>query len=217
MLATMIANYTNLQGQVHSLTAALSSDGSSVSPTKKWKKIESLAAAGEGDTNGCSNKQARRKEKDYKPKALKICVKSDPSDPNLVVRDGYQWRKYGQKVTRNNPCPRAYFRCSFAPACPVKKKVQRNAEDNTILVATYEGEHNHGHSQQEGTNGSSPRSSISQGSLAKNNNITLDLVPLESQQEDLQRSLTEQMALSLAKNPGFKAAIATAISGQNHQ
>ncbi|KAL3330476.1 hypothetical protein AABB24_034347 [Solanum stoloniferum] len=52
-----------------------------------------------------------------------ICVKTNRSDQTSVVNDGYNWRKYGQKVTSDNPYPRAYFKCSFAPTCPVKKKV----------------------------------------------------------------------------------------------
>jgi hypothetical protein len=47
----------------------------------------------------------------------------DPFAWTQIVEDGYQWRKYGQKVTRDNPYPRGYFRCVFAPSCPVKKKV----------------------------------------------------------------------------------------------
>ncbi|GFQ07653.1 probable WRKY transcription factor 40 [Phtheirospermum japonicum] len=74
-----------------------------------------------------------------------------------IVKDGYQWRKYGQKVTRDNPSPRAYFKCSFAPTCPVKKKVQRSIKDQSIVVATY-GEHNHLHPTKPEVNPSSNRS-----------------------------------------------------------
>ncbi|ONK80874.1 uncharacterized protein A4U43_C01F22720 [Asparagus officinalis] len=59
-----------------------------------------------------------------------------------ILDDGFKWRKYGKKSVKNSPNPRNYYRCSNE-GCGVKKRVERDREDNLYVITTYDGVHNH--------------------------------------------------------------------------
>nr|WFL37663.1 WRKY transcription factor 11 [Crocus sativus] len=59
-----------------------------------------------------------------------------------VLDDGFKWRKYGKKSVKNSPNPRNYYRCS-TEGCSVKKRVERDRDDPSYVITTYDGIHNH--------------------------------------------------------------------------
>ncbi|KAE9584510.1 hypothetical protein Lal_00021806 [Lupinus albus] len=144
MLSVVCENYNSLKSH---LMEYMSKNPEKLTPSSKKRKCESSNKSSKimRINNGNSQSSYNDEEETIRPKISRVYVRTEASDTSLIVKDGYQWRKYGQKVTRDNPCPRAYFKCSFAPICLVKKKVQRSVDDQSVLVATYEGEHNHPH------------------------------------------------------------------------
>ncbi|OVA09944.1 DNA-binding WRKY [Macleaya cordata] len=94
--------------------------------------------------------KCKRSKIDYQSHEVGIAglgVKEPPSmvqssTDSEVLRDGFRWRKYGQKVVKGNPYPRSYYRCASLK-CTVRKHVERALDDPRAFITTYEGVHNH--------------------------------------------------------------------------
>ncbi|XVF89396.1 hypothetical protein PTKIN_Ptkin19aG0126900 [Pterospermum kingtungense] len=239
MLTVLCEHYNTLQNKFKELVTKNSENEAAAASKKRKAECEDytnmIGFIGNAESSCSDDQESFKKPKEcIKTKISRVYVRTNPSDNSLIVKDGYHWRKYGQKVTRDNPSPRAYFKCSFAPGCPVKKKVQRSAEDPSYLMATYEGEHNHPHyspaevSLSPNSN-ANPRSALAVSTPTKSSapTVTLEFMQQSGMGDvdtkkpvqkidapEIQQILVQQMAASLTRDPNFTAALAAAISGR---
>ncbi|KAM1154075.1 hypothetical protein ACFX13_037280 [Malus domestica] len=106
---------------------------------KNKKDRQPKGSSEDGDSSKKVSKPAKKKgEKKQKEPRFAFMTKSEVDH----LEDGYRWRKYGQKAVKNSPYPRSYYRCT-TQKCGVKKRVERSYEDPSIVITTYEGQHNH--------------------------------------------------------------------------
>ncbi|KAJ6793984.1 putative WRKY transcription factor 75 [Iris pallida] len=92
------------------------------------------------DSDASNTKEKNNSTDSARKRGFRVAFRTK-SDLEIMV-DGYRWRKYGKKMVKNSPNPRNYYRC-LSEGCNVKKRVERERDDSSYVITTYEGSHNH--------------------------------------------------------------------------
>eukprot|EP00252_Welwitschia_mirabilis_P008827 TRINITY_DN21030_c0_g2_i1.p1 TRINITY_DN21030_c0_g2~~TRINITY_DN21030_c0_g2_i1.p1 ORF type:complete len:365 (+),score=66.45 TRINITY_DN21030_c0_g2_i1:233-1327(+) len=150
--------YAPTMSSSKSLMSSLSMDGSiskdkqllqyQASPTRQERICETSSKRKCSGRNGENGKCAssgrchcsKRKKLRVKRTIIVPAISSKIAD---IPPDEFSWRKYGQKPIKGSPHPRGYYKCSSMRGCPARKHVERSLDDPSMLIITYEGEHNH--------------------------------------------------------------------------
>lgn len=106
------------------------------------RKCSSSENGGSGKCSGSSGRCHCSKRKKLRLKRV-IRVPAISMKLSDIPPDDYSWRKYGQKPIKGSPHPRGYYKCSSVRGCPARKHVERALDDPSMLIVTYEGDHNH--------------------------------------------------------------------------
>ncbi|KAF8377585.1 hypothetical protein HHK36_030967 [Tetracentron sinense] len=117
---------------------------SSSSLKRKCRSSDDLAAKCGGSSGRCHCSKRRKSREKRVVRVPAISLKMADIPP-----DDFSWRKYGQKPIKGSSHPRGYYKCSSVRGCPARKHVERASDDPTMVIVTYEGEHNHTKSDRE--------------------------------------------------------------------
>ncbi|XP_031284537.1 WRKY transcription factor 71-like [Pistacia vera] len=129
----------NLATPNSSISSSSTEAGAEEDSGKSKKDAQPKGSDDGGETSKKISKAKKQKgEKRQKEPRVAFMTKSEVDH----LEDGYRWRKYGQKAVKNSPYPRSYYRCT-TQKCTVKKRVERSFQDPSIVITTYEGQHNH--------------------------------------------------------------------------
>ncbi|GER29959.1 WRKY protein [Striga asiatica] len=133
--------------QITNLSQASSAGRPPLSTSSFKRKCSSTDDAGGSCGGGSSRCHCPKKRKSRLKKVVRVpAISMKMAD---IPPDDYSWRKYGQKPIKGSPHPRGYYKCSSVRGCPARKHVERALDDPTMLIVTYEGEHNHALSRTE--------------------------------------------------------------------